>query len=115
MSPTREFPREKPLHDGSLTAAERLVRIQALSAKLADLTVLNTPTIRARSIRIADELVSLLVREDEYQRSLTVSASDTHEAAPKQLAEAPRECREPREHSDPPPLYIVGERLQEEA
>ena len=115
MRPTREFPREESPLDDSLTAAARLVRIQALSAKLAELTVLNTPTIRARSIRIADELARLLVREDEYQRSLAVPAPDTHEAARKQLTDVLRECREPLEQGDLSPLYIVGERPQTEA
>ena len=115
MRPTREFPREEPLHGDSLTAAARLLRIQALSAKLAELTVLNTPTIRARSIRIADELARLLVREDEYQRSLAVPAPDTHEAARKQLAEALRQCREPLKQGDLSPLYIVNEQPQGEA
>jgi hypothetical protein len=115
MQPTREFPGEEPFHDGSSTAAARLVRIQAVSAKLAELSVLNTPTVRARSIRLADELVRLLVREEEYQRLLPVPEPDTHEAARKQLAEALRECREPCEQSELSPLYNVGERLQGEA
>ena len=115
MRPTREFACEEPLHGDSSTAAARLVRIQALSAKWAELTVLNTPTIRARSIRIADELARLLVREDEYQRSLAVPAPDTHEAARKQLADVLRGCREPLEQSDLSPRYIVGEQPQREA
>ena len=94
---------------------ERVVRIQAVAAKLAELTVLNTPGIRARCIQLADELVKLLSREDEYQQSLPVPQSDMHEPARKQLAEVLRECREAREQSELTRLYIVSERLQRKA
>jgi hypothetical protein len=94
----------------SLTSSGRVAQIQALAAKLAELSVLNTPAVRARSLAIADELVRLLSEEDRYQRSLAAPEHDPHKAALQRLAEALRACREASEQCELTRLYVVSER-----
>jgi hypothetical protein len=77
----------------SPTSSERVAQIQALAAKLADLSILNTPTVRVRSLAIACELVRLLSEEERYQEALPPAEPDTHKTAMQRLAEALRACR----------------------
>lgn len=94
----------------SLTSPGRVAQIQALAAKLAELSILNTAAVRARSLAIAGELVQLLSEEDRYQRSLLPAELDPHRTARQRLAEALRACREAGEQCELTRLHVVSER-----
>ena len=98
-------------HDVSLASSQRMLRIQTLAAKLAELSVLNTAGVRERCRDIALEIVGLLTEEDAYRRSLPVSELDSHEAALERLAEALRGCREAGEQCELTRLHVISEQL----
>jgi hypothetical protein len=94
---------------------QRVESIRTLALKLAELTILNTPGMRARCRTVATEIIRLLDDEDAGRRSLPTSDFEEHHAAVQRLAEALRACREAGEQAQLTRLYTKSERLERQS
>ena len=97
---------------GPHRSEQRVDEIRTLAGKLADATVLNTSTNRARCLEFAAQIVTLVNEEETYQRSLDNRGDDQFAAVRQQLADAMRGCIDAGEQAELTRLYVLSEHLQ---